>query len=185
MAANAPSVAPALERYGRDTLAETLWKRPGLSMRDRSVVTVAALIARDQTADLPAYLRLALDSGVKPSELSGIVTHLAFYAGWENAMGAVGAAYAVFAERGIGLDQLPPAGAPSLPFDEGIIGNTPMSTRVTRNNDPEIIQRFVAAEPIGRLGEPEEIAAAVVWLCGPAASFMVGHAMAVDGGVLA
>jgi NAD(P)-dependent dehydrogenase (short-subunit alcohol dehydrogenase family) len=67
----------------------------------------------------------------------------------------------------------------------GIIGNTPMARRVTKNNDPAIIKAFVAAEPIGRLGEPEEIAAAVLWLCSPGASFMVGHAMAVDGGILA
>ena len=67
----------------------------------------------------------------------------------------------------------------------GIIGNTPMATRVTKNNDPDIIKALVAAEPIGRLGEPEEIAAAVVWLCSPVASFMVGHAMAIDGGILA
>jgi NAD(P)-dependent dehydrogenase (short-subunit alcohol dehydrogenase family) len=67
----------------------------------------------------------------------------------------------------------------------GIIGNTPMAARVTKNNDPDIIKAFVAAEPIGRLGEPQEIAAAVLWLCSPGASFMVGHAMAVDGGILA
>ena len=67
----------------------------------------------------------------------------------------------------------------------GIIGNTPMATRVTKNNTPDIIKAFVAAEPIGRLGEPEEIAAAVLWLCSPGASFMVGHAMAVDEGILA
>jgi len=67
----------------------------------------------------------------------------------------------------------------------GIIGNTPMATRVTKNNNPEIIKAFVAAEPIGRLGTPEEIAAAVLWLCSPAASFVVGHALAVDGGILA
>jgi NAD(P)-dependent dehydrogenase (short-subunit alcohol dehydrogenase family) len=67
----------------------------------------------------------------------------------------------------------------------GIIGNTPMAARVTKNNDPDIIKAFIAAEPIGRLGAPEEIAAAVVWLCSPAASFMVGHAMAIDGGILA
>ena len=67
----------------------------------------------------------------------------------------------------------------------GIIGNTPMAMRVTKNNNPDIIKAFVAAEPIGRLGEPEEIAAAVLWLCSPAASFVVGHAMAIDGGILA
>lgn len=63
--------------------------------------------------------------------------------------------------------------------------NTPMAVEVTHNYDPEIIKAMVAREPIGRFGEPGEIAAAVVWLCSPAASFMVGHAMAVDGGVLA
>ena len=66
----------------------------------------------------------------------------------------------------------------------GII-NTPMAVAVTKNNNPEIVKAMIAREPIGRFGEPEEIASAVVWLCTPAASFMVGHAMAVDGGVLA
>jgi len=63
--------------------------------------------------------------------------------------------------------------------------NTPMAAFVTKNYDPEIVRRMVAQEPIGRFGEPKEIATAVVWLCSPAASFMVGHAMTVDGGLLA
>jgi enoyl-[acyl-carrier-protein] reductase (NADH) len=62
---------------------------------------------------------------------------------------------------------------------------TPMAIEVTQNCDPEIVKAMLAREPIGRFGEPEEIAAAVVWLCSPAASFMVGHAMVVDGGILA
>ena len=66
----------------------------------------------------------------------------------------------------------------------GII-NTPMARAVTRNDDPDIVKAMIAREPIGRFGEPEEIASAVVWLCTPAASFTIGHAMAVDGGVLA
>jgi NAD(P)-dependent dehydrogenase (short-subunit alcohol dehydrogenase family) len=63
--------------------------------------------------------------------------------------------------------------------------NTPMAVSVTKNYDPEIVRRMVAQEPIGRFGESKEIAAAAVWLCSPDASFMVGHAMAVDGGILA
>jgi 4-carboxymuconolactone decarboxylase len=112
------SVAPALERYAQDTLADKLWRRPGLSVRDRSVVTVAALIARNQTANLPSYIALALDSGVTPSELSGIITHLAFYAGWENAMAAVAATRPVFVERNIRAEQLAPARMQLLPADE-------------------------------------------------------------------
>ena len=60
-----------------------------------------------------------------------------------------------------------------------------MATRVTKNNDPDVIKAFESAEPIRRLGKPEEIAAAVLWLCSPAASFVIGHALAVDGGILA
>ena len=89
--------------------------RPGLSPRDRSIVTLAALIARDQTVELPYYLGLALDNGVKPAEVSEIITHLAFYTGWANAMDAIPAAKEVFKSRNIGADQLPPASGQQLP----------------------------------------------------------------------
>lgn len=112
------AVAPALENYARRVVAGDLWKRPGLSSRDRSLVTLSALIARDQTAELPHYLNLALDSGLKPAEVSEIVTHLAFYTGWANAMDAVRLARAVFASRNIGADQLPQESAPKLALDE-------------------------------------------------------------------
>jgi 4-carboxymuconolactone decarboxylase len=73
-------VAPALEKYSQVPLAE-LWKRPSLTPRDRSIVTIAALIARNQTIEMPYYFNLALDNGVKPREISEIITHLAFYSG--------------------------------------------------------------------------------------------------------
>src|SRR5918911_1685803 len=101
------SVSPGLARYTQGPLFGEVWKRPGLSPRDRSIVTLAALIARNQTAEMPYYLDLALDNGVTPGEVSEIVTHLAFYAGWSNALSAVAVAKDVFAQRGIGPDQLP------------------------------------------------------------------------------
>src|SRR5215207_5534488 len=112
------SVSPALARYTQGPLLGELWKRPGLSPRDRSIVTLATLIARNLTIEMPYYLNLALDNGVKPSELSEIITHLAFYSGWANAMDAVAAAKDVFKTRSIGADQLPPASGPQLLLDE-------------------------------------------------------------------
>ena len=111
-------VAPALEKYRQDRLFGELWRRPGLAPRDRSIVTIAALIARNQTSEMPYYLNLALDNGVKPREISEIITHLAFYAGWANAMSAVSFAKEVFAQRKIGSDQLPAASPKLLPLDE-------------------------------------------------------------------
>jgi len=109
------AVAPALEKYAQGPLAD-LWKRPGLTPRDRSIVTVAALIARNQTIEMPHYFNLALDNGVKPREISEIITHLAFYSGWANAMSAAAVAKTVFAERKIGADQLPAASPVLLPL---------------------------------------------------------------------
>src|SRR3954447_25832054 len=112
------TVAPALEKYAQGTLLGDLWKRPGLAPRDRSIVTLAALIARNQTIELDHYLDLVLDNGVQPREISEIITHLAFYAGWANAMSAVAVAKEVFARRGVGADQLPAASPELLPLDE-------------------------------------------------------------------
>ena len=111
-------VAPALEKYTEDRLYGEVWKRPGLAPHDRSIVTIAALIARNQTLAMSYYFNQALDNGVKPSEISEIITHLAFYSGWANAFGAVGVAKDVFAQRGIGPDQLPAASVQLLPLDE-------------------------------------------------------------------
>jgi len=111
-------VAPALEKYAQSTLLGDVWKRPGLGARDRSVVTLAALIARNQTIEMAYYLNVALDNGVKPAEISEIITHLAFYSGWSNAMAAVAVAKDVFAERKIAADQLPAASPNLLALNE-------------------------------------------------------------------
>jgi 4-carboxymuconolactone decarboxylase len=79
---------------------------------------VAALIARIQTIEMPFHFALALDNGVKPSELSEIITHLAFYSGWANAMSAVSVAKDIFRQHGIEIDQLPPAKDNLLPLNE-------------------------------------------------------------------
>jgi 4-carboxymuconolactone decarboxylase len=111
-------VAPALHQYTEGRLLGDVWKRPGLNARDRSVVTLAALMARNQTIEMPYYLNLALDSGVKPREISEIITHLAFYSGWANAMSAVAMTKDVFAARRIGADQLPAASPQLLALNE-------------------------------------------------------------------
>jgi 4-carboxymuconolactone decarboxylase len=112
------AVSAALERYTKEALMHGLWKRAELSPRDRSIVTVAALIARMQSNEMPHYFAIALDNSVKPGELSEIITHLAFYSGWPNAMAAVSVAKEIFRQRGIGSDRLPPAKEQLLPLNE-------------------------------------------------------------------
>ncbi|WP_322082235.1 carboxymuconolactone decarboxylase family protein [Burkholderia sp. BCC1972] len=114
------AVAPAFERYTTRTVFDGLWKRPQLSPRDRSIVTLSVLIARGQAIELPRHLRLALDNGVKPAEISEMIAHLAFYSGWANATSASVIAKHVFDERGIGADRLPPADVTPLPLNEAV-----------------------------------------------------------------
>jgi 4-carboxymuconolactone decarboxylase len=116
--ADIQSVSPALGRYAQEDVVGSLWQRPQLSRRDRSMVTVAILVARGQAVDLPHYMNFALDNGVTPRELSEVITHLAFYSGWPNAMMAVSVAKDIFVQRHIGPDQLAAASPQLLPLDE-------------------------------------------------------------------
>jgi 4-carboxymuconolactone decarboxylase len=125
-------VAPALARYTQGTLFGDLWKRPDLSPRDRSIITVASLIARNQTIEMPYHFNLALDNGVKPSELSEIIAHLAFYSGWANATAAVAVAKDVFGKRGIG--ELPADSGEHLPIDE--VAEAQRAARVEQDVGP-------------------------------------------------
>ena len=94
-------IAPALARYTDEVLFGEVWKRPGLSPRDRSLITVATLIALYRTNELPFHLKKALENGVTRDELGEVITHLAFYSGWPTASSAVGIAQRVFAELGV------------------------------------------------------------------------------------
>ncbi|SAK54333.1 4-carboxymuconolactone decarboxylase [Caballeronia hypogeia] len=112
------SVSPAFERYTNETLLDGLWKRPQLSPRDRSIVTLSVLIARNQTIEMPFHFRLALDNGVNPAELAEMIAHLAFYSGWANATAASAIVKPIFDERDIGPDQISPADVALLPLNE-------------------------------------------------------------------
>lgn len=111
------AVSPALERYTSEALVNGLWQRPDLSRRDRSIATISTLVTRLQIIGMQYYVNVALDAEVKPSELSELIAHLAFYAGWPNAFSAVPIMKDVFVERGIGIAQLPEAIPALLPLD--------------------------------------------------------------------
>ena len=91
-------IAPALAQYTDEVLFGDVWKRPGLSPRDRSLITVAALVAGYRTNELPFHLKKALDNGVSKGELIELITHLAFYSGWPTANSALPIARRVFEE---------------------------------------------------------------------------------------
>jgi 4-carboxymuconolactone decarboxylase len=81
--------APKLVELTDDVLFGDVWERPGLSKRDRSLITVATLVALYRNEQLPGHLRRAIDNGVTEDELVEVITHIAFYAGWPTAMSAI------------------------------------------------------------------------------------------------
>jgi 4-carboxymuconolactone decarboxylase len=90
---------PALVDYTNDVVYGDLWERPGLSKRDRSLVTLAALIATYRPEQLESHLTRAVGNGVTRDEITEVITHLAFYAGWPPAMSAAQLAYTVLVEN--------------------------------------------------------------------------------------
>lgn len=81
--------APKLAQLTDDVLFGDVWARPELSKRDRSLVTCAALVALGRTEQMTFHFPRAIENGVTRAELAELITHLAFYAGWPNAMSAV------------------------------------------------------------------------------------------------
>lgn len=93
------NVAPGVVQYTTDILFRDLWLRPALSPRDRSLVTVSALVASGQSAQITYHLNRAMDNGLTEAQASEVLTHLAFYAGWPNVFSALPVAKAVFEKR--------------------------------------------------------------------------------------
>jgi 4-carboxymuconolactone decarboxylase len=91
-------IAPALADYTDRVLFGDVWKRPGLSPRDRSLITVASLVSLYRVNELPFHLKRAMENGVTREELIEAITHLAFYAGWPVANTALPIARRVFEE---------------------------------------------------------------------------------------
>jgi 4-carboxymuconolactone decarboxylase len=93
-------IAPALGNYTDQILFGDVWERPGLSKRDRSLITVATLIAGYRQNELPFHLKFARQNGVTRDELVELITHLAFYAGWPCASTAMNLVRKAFEEAG-------------------------------------------------------------------------------------
>ena len=91
--------APKLAELTDEVLFGDVWERPQLSKRDRSLITVASLIALYRTNELPFHLKKALANGISRDELIEVITHLAFYSGWPTANTALPIAQRVFDEN--------------------------------------------------------------------------------------
>ena len=93
---NFGDIAPRLAELTDEILFGDVWERPGLSPRDRSLVTVTSLISLYRVNELPFHLGKALENGLTRDEIVETITHLAFYAGWPPAMTALQIARKVF-----------------------------------------------------------------------------------------
>jgi 4-carboxymuconolactone decarboxylase len=107
-------LAPGLAALTDDVLYGDVWRRPELSPRDRSLVTMSVLIATGKTEQLAGHLGRGLDNGVTPSEASGLLAHLAVYCGWPSAVSALEVYEGVYTARKVDTTSLR-AIAPPLP----------------------------------------------------------------------
>ena len=107
-------IAPGLATLTDEVLFGDVWRRPELSPRDRSLVTISVLIATGKPAQLAGHLGRALDNGVQPSEASGLLAHLAIYCGWPSAVSALDVYEQVYTARQVDTAALRAVG-PRLP----------------------------------------------------------------------
>lgn len=93
------ATAPKLAELTDKVLYGDIWERPGLSKRDRSLVTISALIALNRPDQLRSHIKLGLQNGLTKDEIVETITHMAFYSGWPSAVSAVAVANDVFQEN--------------------------------------------------------------------------------------
>ncbi len=101
MAESRPAIYDLVPKLGQlrdEVLFGDVWEQPDLSKRDRSLITVAALTALYRTEELRGHIRRALNNGVTKEEIGGLITHMAFYAGWPTAVNAARVAKEVLDE---------------------------------------------------------------------------------------
>ncbi len=100
------AIAPGLAVLTDDVLYGDVWRRPELSPRDRSLVTISVLIATGKTAQLAGHLGRGLDNGIQTNEASGLLAHLAIYSGWPSAVSALDAYESVYTARNVDTSAL-------------------------------------------------------------------------------
>lgn len=167
-------VAPGMAAYTDEVLFGQVWPGSGLSQRDRSLVVVAALIAIDKPAQLRGHLGRALDNGVTPVEASGVLTHLAFYAGWPSAVVSLAVFDEVYTARGVDTAALAPFAARPTPtgrapaavdaFAPGFVSLTDTVIRDDLWRRTDLVPRdrlLVTISALTALGEADQIPALI------------------------
>jgi 4-carboxymuconolactone decarboxylase len=144
-------VAPALAGYTDEVLFGDVWQRTDLSPRDRSLITLSALIVGGNTAQLTGHLNRALDNGVRPSEISALVTHLAFYSGWPNAVSALAVTRQVLEARGVTAADMQAAPAQLTEADRLLIVRAGLGS-VTRGADNNFTGSVQVSAPFSGKG---------------------------------
>lgn len=172
-------IAPKLAQLTDDVLYGDVWERPQLSKRDRSLVTVSALVAMNRPDQLRSHLALARQNGVTEEELVEAITQLAFYTGWPNAVSAISVAKEVFAKdipiASASSDQVAIIRAGSQPTTTGapenFTGSVHVSSRFQRGAPARVAGGMVTFAPGARtawhshpLGQTLIITAGTGWV---------------------
>lgn len=131
-------VAPGMAAYTDEVLFGQVWPGPGLSQRDRSLVVISALIASDKPAQLRGHLGRALDNGVTPVEASGVLTHLALYAGWPSAVVSLAVFDEVYTARDVDTAALAPFAARPTPTGPAPVADDAFAPAFARLTDTVI-----------------------------------------------